>query len=201
MSLLSTVLLGLLAVWFLLSVLSQFRQVAWLGDWISRLKGWDHLALLPSWTFFAPNPGTRDYELLYRDRLVDGTYTPWKEVERPVGTLARAVWNPSKRRQKAVVDLCSILMRYMSRIQTERGARRVLLSVPYLSLLTYISGMKTGPLSAQRQFLIAHTFGYHSTQEPDILYISHPHALREEEARPAAPAPVVEPMLRGAAHV
>lgn len=182
MSLFSTVLLGLLALWFLISLLAQFRRVGWLGDWVGWVKSWDYLALIPAWSFFAPNPGTRDFELLFRDRLVDGQHTPWKEIERPVGSFVRAIWNPSKRRQKAVVDMCSLLTRMAAGNRTELGARHVILSVPYLGLLTYVSSLEAGPLSLSRQFLIATTFGYHSDKKPEILYISNLHALKEEEA-------------------
>lgn len=180
----SFVLLGLLALWFLISLLAQFRRVAWLGDWVSRVKSRDTLALIPAWTFFAPNPGTRDFELLFRDRLVEGQYTPWKELERPVGSILRAIWNPAKRRQKAVVDMCSLLTRMAAGNKTELGARQVVLSVPYLGLLTYVSSLKAGPLSTSRQFLIATTFGHHSDKKPEILYVSHLHALNEEEEAP-----------------
>lgn len=199
MSLSSSILLGLLALWFLLSVLAQFRRVAWLGDWVSRVKHRDYLALIPAWAFFAPNPGTRDFELLFRDRLVDGQFTPWKEMERPVGSFLRAIWNPSKRRQKAVVDMCSLLTRMAAENQTELGARRVVLSVPYLGLLTYISSLKAGPLSTSRQFLIATTFGYHSDKKPDILYVSHLHALKEEAPGPVGAGSVEH--TRSVAHV
>jgi hypothetical protein len=177
----SAVLLGLLAFWFLLSVLAQFRRVGRVGEWLNGVKGKDVLALIPSWTFFAPNPGTRDHELLYRDRLVDGRYSTWKEIERPVGSLVRAIWNPSKRRQKAVVDMCSILMRVAAQSKTEMAAKRLVISVPYLGLLTYVSCREASPLSVSRQFLIANTFGHHTDKKPEILYVSHLHALREQE--------------------
>jgi hypothetical protein len=212
MSVFSAVLLGLLALWFLLSVLVQFRPVAGVGRLVVWVKSRDVLALIPAWTFFAPNPGTRDYELLYRDLLVDGLYTPWKEVERPVGSFTRALWNPAKRRQKAVVDLCSILIRMASRTKTELGAKQLVISVPYLNLLTYVSKLETSPLSAYRQFLIATTFGYHSDKKPEICYVSNLHALDEAQAPlppqvspwlpPPEPAPEgkepAEPGLRGA---
>jgi hypothetical protein len=181
MSVSSAIGVGLLAMWFLFSILAQFRRVGWMGGWVNWVKSRDVLAMIPSWTFFAPNPGTRDHELLYRDRLVDGRYSAWKEIERPVGSLARAFWNPAKRRQKAVVDMCSILMRIASRSKTEIAAKRLVISVPYLGLLTYISCKEAGPLSVQRQFLIAHTFGHHSDKKPEILYVSHLHALTESE--------------------
>lgn len=190
MSVFSALLLGLLASWFLLSVLAQFRSHERLGRLIGWVKSRDVLALIPAWTFFAPNPGTRDYELLYRDLRVDGLYTPWKEVERPVGSFSRALWNPAKRRQKAVVDLCSILIRMASRTKTELGARQLVISVPYLSLLTYVSKMEVSPLSSHRQFLIANTFGYHTDKKPEICYVSHLHAL--DEAQPVRP-PQVSP--------
>src|SRR5581483_6746809 len=48
--------------------------------WGRSLNARDRLAIIPHWTFFAPNPGTSDFHLLARDRLAGGGFSAWKEV-------------------------------------------------------------------------------------------------------------------------
>ena len=104
----ATVVIGALAsVWFMLSVLNQFKR----GRLIARIKRHDVFALIPTWTFFAPRPGVTDYHVMYRDCSLSGGFSRWQEVrwQRP-GPL-RGVWNPSKRAGKGITDMCNVLMR------------------------------------------------------------------------------------------
>ena len=159
-----------LAGWLILSILAQFSQ----HKWVRWFKYYDIFALIPVWTFFAPNPGVTDFRLLYRDKLFDGQYTPWKEVEYSDSSLFCTIWNPDKRRQKAIVDNCIFLLQDIGRNIKNKS---ILVSTPYLVILTYVMAMPRSSLSEYRQFLIGRTFGYHTSKEPEILFISHPHKI------------------------
>src|SRR5439155_1736988 len=98
---------------------------------------------------FAPNPGVSDHYLLFRDRLVTGSVTCWREIAlSDRRRWWRAVWHPHRRRRKALMDLVSAL--------AQMGVKdnALTLSVPYLLLLDLVSRHEHSPLSAATQFTI-----------------------------------------------
>lgn len=161
----------------------KLRLVCW-------LKSHDSFALIPTWTFFAPNPGTTDTRILWRERLLDGSVSQWHEVEPPTGGFLRAIWNPSKRVRKALTDVGQILTR---RASQQPDNRLLLVSMPFLMLLHYVSSLPASPLVEARQFVIVQTFGCDEDEnEPRIMLVSNWHALQEQEvSTPAEPAPEV----------
>jgi hypothetical protein len=163
------------AVWFGATAISQFRNPV--GRWI---KAHDAFALVPMWTFFAPNPGTRDLRLLWRDRLVDGTLAPWHEVLPPDTGLGRALWHPWKRQRKAVFDAGQLV----SLIAAQNGNDPLLLvTFPFVMLLAAVCALPASPLSRARQFVILDTTGRDDgPQEPRLLLASHWHDLSTQIA-------------------
>jgi hypothetical protein len=156
------------ATWFIASVVCQLK---WLK--LGRiLKRYDYCSILPSWTFFAPNPGMTDFQILYRDRLINEVITPWASLK-DVNHLAWSVWHPSKRQRKALSDLCQNIMRLARRNGIEE---RLVISMPYLALLSFVTQRPRPPFSKQRQFLIAKT-QRETVGDPDILFVSHFHDL------------------------
>jgi len=134
------------ALWLIVTVLNQLNL-----DRFKKLMRLDAFHLIPIWTFFAPNPGTSDYYLLFRDRLVNGSLTYWREIV--LGAKApwlRAFWNPERRRSKALLDLATAL------IQLTQGYEKaqVTASIPYLLLLELVEAQDRTPLADARQFLI-----------------------------------------------
>src|SRR5262245_19080169 len=101
-----------LAVWFVLTLIKQLHACPWrpIRALANAIHRHDALRLIPSYSYFAPRPPTLDFELLYRDRLDDGTVTPWRAMTLASSALRRAVWNPEKRRYEVVFDLCSALI-------------------------------------------------------------------------------------------
>ena len=162
-------LISVLALWFVLSLLAQFAS----APCITAIKVRDHFALIPSWTFFAPNPGVSDTELLYRDLLFDGQYGSWVCVESPKPPPWRALWNPGKRQRKAIIDLSTMLIRLAVE---EHHQRDIILSIPYLALLSFVSRQPRSPLAEQRQFMLARTFGS-ADLPPEILFVSGLHRI------------------------
>jgi hypothetical protein len=124
--------------------------------WATWLKHQDACAVIPTWTFFAPNPGVMDTRVLWREQLADGTVSPWHEVVPPHGGPLRAIWNPAKRARKAVTDCGPMVVRLVGR---NRESPLPLLSLPYLMLVQYIAGRPGSPLSVARQFTVVNTQG------------------------------------------
>ncbi len=163
----------ILGIWLWLSIFAQFSGIKWI-KWI---KDKDPFAFIPSWTFFAPNPGVTDYKLLYRDKLFDGWFSNWKEVTYRNNSILHSIWNFDKRRRKAITDSCISLIQSVKKNPKNKA---ILLSIPYLFILTYIVSRPKNDLCEHRQFLIARTFGYVSSKQPDILFISPLHKLSSD---------------------
>jgi hypothetical protein len=138
----------------LLAITAAIQPIPW-----SKLRGWvksrDPCYYVPTWTFFAPNPGVKDVRLLWREQLVDGNVGPWHEIAAPRCGLPRALWNPAKRARKVVFDCRRRLAHAREREQDEL----FMLSVSYLLILHYVVGLPASPLSAARQFALVETQG------------------------------------------
>lgn len=163
---------GFFLVWFILSILFQLDQ-----PWFHRISQRDRFGLLPRWTFFAPNPGTSDYHLLYRDRLPDGGFTDWVEIpmiaERQ---LASCLWNPDKRAKKVLADVAMMLIE-SSRVLPPKDHSVLLVTLPYLILLNIVVNHQPALAGAKRQFVIAETLGFSFQEGPRLLMKSDLHAM------------------------
>jgi hypothetical protein len=122
-----------------------------------RLERWarsrDVFCLLPIWTFFAPNPGTTDTRLLWREALGHGHFGPWHELSPPRWSLWRVVWNPERRVQKAIADAGGLLA------QGGGESESTVLTIPYLLLLKYVAAQNGSPQAIARQFIVVQTAG------------------------------------------
>ena len=162
---------ALYATWVAATVANQFpdRCPAW-------LRSADVFGLVPVWTFFAPNPGTTDYYLLYRDRLPDGSLDPWRKVElKPAENgLRLALWNPAKRRHKALSDVVGALLRTRG-----RPADGLVVTVPYLLVLNAVTARPHAPGATGTQFMIMEHGGFAAGPERSrVLVLSGVHGLR-----------------------
>lgn len=160
----------LFGTWLLVTVLCQIDQ----RGLIQRLKRYDYFAMIPVWTFFAPNPGTTDTHLLYRDKLAGGQITRWREV--PLGTTSlRVVWNPQKRFQKGLSDLSSSL-HYYAAIHQEH-AESILTHTGFIALLNFITGQPHSTSAVFTQFVVARSYGYHSGRQAEVVFLSNFHRI------------------------
>lgn len=165
--------ISILTLWLTLSVIFQFHP-SFNPSWFSAIVRHDLFGLLPRWTFFAPNPGTSDYHLLYRDQLEDGNLIGWVEIpmveERKPFSF---IWNPEKRSKKILLDVTMSLIEEKDRL---KGKNALMLSLPYLILLNVVvhHGRKTCGTRCQRQFILVEKF---CGSEPRILLISAFHPL------------------------
>lgn len=162
---------GLLGGWLGLTVFQQADRPHWLQSKV------DPTAMaVPNWRFFAPTPGRHDFNILVRNRLPDGSLTPWREHTTGVPrTLTQMVWHPARRMEKAVFDAISQLFDIADRVPDPRHLQ---VAVPYLALLNYITHQPDHrPTATALQFMIAHTAGYDETVDPKFLFLSEWHAL------------------------
>lgn len=145
-----------------------------------KLRRWvkerDPCYYLPTWTFFAPDPGVMDTRLVWRERLVDGTIGPWHEAVAPCGGVRRALWNPTKRARKVIFDLGRMLE---SRAQRSEDSELSMLSLPYLIILQHVVGLPVSPLGAARQFALLKTQGADDDGDGlfELLFVSVWHLL------------------------
>lgn len=98
---------AVLATWFTATTLSQHpnRQ-------FDRLRKYDKTGVaIPNWRFFAPEPCTHDFRILHRMLGTDGAQTQWRETHEIADRRAhQMIWYPTRRRDKAVNDICNELV-------------------------------------------------------------------------------------------
>ncbi|WP_343522559.1 hypothetical protein [Pedobacter sp.] len=165
---LSYIIVFILVFWFTISVLYQIPRVR-----RTHLKIYDSFSLVPAWSFFAPNPGTSDYHLLYRDKLDNDSLTVWKESNFEKTSFAKAFWNPNKRKSKTLFD---VIMSFTGLEKDD--AISIKYSLAYLMVLNHVSNyIRHSPFSKSTQFIIVEKFGYISQEEPKIIFVSEFHDL------------------------
>ena len=171
MNVLDLAIILLLTGWLLLSALAQ---LPW--SWCRFVRRWDVFGLIPSFSFFAPNPVSSDCHLLYRHLLSDGSFTGWTEafLWRPVSL--RFLWNPDRRAEKSISDATTSLVR-------RTDALSVRFSVPYLLLLNYVSALPRSIDTVGVQFALMGSFE-HSDGEPFARFISDTHPLSDGVSLP-----------------
>lgn len=122
-------------LWFTLSIPGQFESRL-----ARRIRRKDIFGLIPTWTFFAPNPGTSDYHLIYRD-FENEVLGAWKEIPFVFGrTWYNWLWNPLKRRSKVLSDCVSSIGRSIRDSDQDQAkiAAGLPLTVPYMLLLNSV---------------------------------------------------------------
>jgi hypothetical protein len=173
------VILVLLVTWFLVSIGGQIHSKR-----ISRIRRHDLFNLIPLWTFFAPNPGTSDYHVLYREKARDGSISAWSEI--PLThkrSWIAALWNPMKRETKVLADIVNsvaILIEYHREQKTPPSTvgDAVMLSTPYLILMNIVvTRVGRSATTEQRQFALVESHGFDSRDLPAVILCSPYHAL------------------------
>ena len=175
----TTAIIVVFAVWLLLTCLGQKE-----GPVNDAIRRWDVFSLLPRWTFFAPNPGTSDHHLLYRDRIDEDTYTHWREIPLCESrSFLGAFWNPGKRNKKALTDSTSNLLMITRKMELW-GLKTTL---PYIALMNYVSSIPRSHMSEATQFMVLDTYGHITAEEPRLVVRSEFHALPARAFVAAAP--------------
>jgi hypothetical protein len=119
-----------LAAWWLVSACNQIRS----GALTLRLRRQVPLGLIPSWTFFAPNPARADSRLIWREGR-ESAWIGWRELHLGFAPV-RSRWlvNPELILNKAVSDLVGSLLR----VRADMADRGALLSSAYVTLLSLV---------------------------------------------------------------
>ncbi|MEU8824759.1 hypothetical protein [Streptomyces sp. NPDC048636] len=162
---------GLLLSWFGLTVAQQFKKRPRFLNTLDPAN-----VSLPISTFFAPNPGSTDTHLLMRNRLADGSVSEWTEQPMTQTRAARQmVWHPGRRSEKAMLDIVTNLTAVL---REERRVEYVQMTVPYLSLLNFVTHHCAHvPDAAQVQFLLVSSAGCDEDEEPTTLLASAFHDI------------------------
>jgi len=165
------------ASWIILTCVNQFYQAKKLQAFLEKL---DLLHILPGWTFFAPNPGTSDYHLLYRVKNKNGDVSPFTSVKlKNQRQLLNAIWNPNKRAQKALTDFVQEIRMLVYLDHPEDPDHNLLrLSLSYIATLHYCTALgRQIPGTESVQFMIIESYGYITSQEPQLLLNSDFHQV------------------------
>lgn len=192
----TTVVVLLLGAWVVLTVLNQFERGR---RWIQPLLRLDVLALIPSWTFFAPEPGRTDTHIVYRDIYDTGVAGCWRILvlrSRP-GLLGLS--HGERRVAKGVVDLQAELLdasglpqpgtpaaSASSEAPLQPASKRVMFSNAYLAILNLVSREE------HDRFAVGTQFGLAISDRPDLelqarlVFISAIHSLRAPQPEPRA---------------
>lgn len=173
---LATVLAGgveaVFAGWFVLTLLTQHPQRS-----LDRLRKLDPVGLtIPNWRFFAPEPATQDFHLMYRTRGADGDVSPWAEASSIVRRrLVHAIWFPGRRREKAFFDVGIDLIALNSlEVEQMRHASSYRLVANYIRHVVD-RRERTGELDPgcdAFQFMVVLYSGYDETGDPEYRFVS-----------------------------
>lgn len=162
-----------LSAWFIISLVFQFSSKAKLV-----IAKYDIFGLIPSWSFFAPIPGTSDYRLVYRDTTKDNTFSEWEEVlfyEK--FSVSRVFWNPQKVEIKALSDICQIFLKEMTSDFYKTNPKMLMVTTSYIALLAKVCNEPKPSVSVERQFAILTSKGYDEERKVTPLYVSSSHSL------------------------
>jgi hypothetical protein len=163
--------------WWLVSAASQHPLTTF-----DRLRARDRFGVVPNWRFFAPEPAQHDFHVLHRVLTADGEQTPWTATS----SIARrsdfhTVWFPGRRREKAVFDVCSVILQHVEEgaAATDRPAYHLLREFVEVAVRREYRGQ---PSPQGFQFLIARHTGYDEEQDPEYLFLSPFIPLNEDPA-------------------
>jgi len=151
--------------WAFISIVCQFKK-----EKFDVLRAYDFCGLIPTWTFFAPNPVSSDRFLYYRDYVSDKS-TEWKKANKEESfACIDLLWNPSRREEKAITDAMFQLLRMSDSFDKDR----LHLTTSYLTILNFITTRTHEPNTVAIQFLFA-TKRFDEFTKP--LFVSSIHAI------------------------
>jgi hypothetical protein len=157
--------------WFALSIISQFRP-----SWWNRIERHDIFALLPQWSFFAPNPGTHDIHLVFRD-WCGSAHHPWVAIQPQQAKPWRSIWHPERFERKIVDDLANSLKECSH--STRDSPETLILSSAYLILLHWTMAQPRENLQAtHRQFALIRSCGFSPSRKIAVELVSDVHSFQ-----------------------
>ncbi|TKC06224.1 hypothetical protein [Pedobacter frigoris] len=155
-------------IWFLGTICHQFDY-----KWVAGIRKFDYFRILPRWTFFAPNPGTTDYHLLYRHMDKNDQVSDFKEIPLHDRHASSFIWNASKRSKKVLFDLVQEMNRICNREDVNEAA--VKLSFSYICILNFLTKIPKAQDTKSIQFAIVASSGFIEYGEPTLTFCSDFH--------------------------
>lgn len=156
-----------LAGWLVITLVAQHPNLMF-----HRLSRIEPTGLaVPNWRFFAPNPATIDYHLFHRVLEADGTQSGWSQTigDLPPRRWHHLLWDPDRRRSKAIFDICGHLLRRLHDDDVTKmpGYHKIrdLVSVS-------LAAGHEGPPPIGFQFMLVTHTGYDDEPEPVTLFTS-----------------------------
>lgn len=183
---LAGVVIVVLSLWLVATLINAKRSGK---EWMTGVLGRGS-TLVPNWNFFSPHPGQHDYYFLYRDKRVDGSITPWREIPKFQESPGRLgfLWNPFMTQNKALFDLASYLNKQVEEkndrlANAEEGLQSIEIgslqvSVLYLSLLNLVDSQDHPEYSTATQFVIMRHSVVNDERHP--MFVSNFHSLDNE---------------------
>jgi hypothetical protein len=158
-------------VWVIATIVNQFDY-----PWVRKIQSFDICRILPRWTFFAPNPGTSDFHILYRQKDVEDNITDFTEIPlHGKRYLSSIIWNPEKRVKKVLLDLAiTINSQIAAKLLNENNIK---LSFGYIALLNFLSTVPLNKSTRYIQFVILESAGFIETVEPQLVICSEFHKI------------------------
>jgi hypothetical protein len=168
-------------LFFIGSVIVQFKTRL-----AETIRSFDRLSVLPSWTFFAPNPMIHDFKIIYLLRNKDELEGPqnWIEIDLKLERKwFHMFWNPHKRFSKCVIDIIQSLMETYKKLDENS----ILISIPYLSLSTYIEAqielLQDHSLKEGFQYAVLRNSGYDQHEKEELLFVSAYHCFSKKSLK------------------
>lgn len=156
--------------WIIATVLFQLNYT-----WLDKLKEFDVLRLLPRWTFFAPNPCTTDFHVVYRLKSLDGTVSEFLEIPLHRREWYAFFWNARKRLRKSVIDLAITMNQLCA--STEYTENNIRLTFSYLAILNFLKRVPRDSDTAAIQFALLSTNGFIDAEAPKLIICSEFHRV------------------------
>jgi hypothetical protein len=155
MTLREAIILIILGAWLAATLLYQI--------FIIRLRPytwrWDVFRVLPSYHLFAAVP--RDFRLSYRDCLINGELTPWREIALFSSWHWRhAFWHPGQLAPGVLSSLVENLVESLEDWETPPGEEKIARWLDHQGLLHYVRFISTSANAKERQFRIEETGGH-----------------------------------------
>jgi hypothetical protein len=156
-----------LGTWILVIAANQFSCIS------RRLPASQLITpFLPNWKFFAPEPGTTDVRLAFRER-VKCRWSAWTEVSPPRRSAIRGLWNLDKFDTKALFDTVGCLFE-----EANSMVNPSVLSVswPYLALLEHVT-QASSTEATELQFALLESSGFANERTLETRFVSRTHRV------------------------
>jgi hypothetical protein len=161
----------LLGSWFSLTFLFQL----FMRRLTRHVRRYDVFGIIVGYHFFSGR--SRYLVLAYRDRLTDGTFTAWQEVQfHRQQTLSTLIWNPQ-------LFMSSVVLTLLKKIATLVENKKFINAVKnqntsaYEAILAYLTHQRSPDNFSARQFQIWESDGHFSKGPRKVIFTSLFHDL------------------------